>query len=196
MEIIIAIIGTVTTIVTAILTNYFTKKNQLKFNERQLKEKYYLEYIEAISRNINNIAKDDGETINENHAFNRLILIGNEDMINKLYRFQDLRIRQLKYNDVSEYDEKYTTALNDLIKAMRKDLYGKEDKEMHDIYFLGGVLKENYTEERQEILKDVTIEDFEKFVKENKGDYTKERREKLKDLKEEDLEAFLSEELN
>lgn len=45
MEIIIAIIGTATTIVTAILTNYFTKRNQLKFNERQLKEKYYFEYI-------------------------------------------------------------------------------------------------------------------------------------------------------
>ena len=87
MEIIIAIIGTVTTIVTAILTNYFTKKNQLKFNERQLKERYYLEYIEAISRNINNITQSDDETINENHAFNRLVLIGSEDMINKLYKF-------------------------------------------------------------------------------------------------------------
>ena len=32
-------------------------------------------------------------------------------------------------------------ALNDLIKAMRKDLYGKEDKKMHDVYFLKGVLK-------------------------------------------------------
>ena len=127
MEIIIAIIGTATTIITAILTNYFTKKNQLKFEEKQLKEKYYLEYIEAISRNINNMTDNDDETINENHAFNRLILIGSEDMINKLYKFQDLRIRHLKYNDVSEYDKKYTSALNDLIKAMRKDLFGKED---------------------------------------------------------------------
>lgn len=146
MEIIIAIIGTATTIITAILTNYFTKKNQLKFEEKQLKEKYYLEYIEAISRNINNMADNDEETINENHAFNRLILIGSEDMINKLYKFQDLRIRHLKYNDVSEYDKKYTNALNDLIKAMRKDLFGKEDKNIHDIYFLGGVLKENNIE--------------------------------------------------
>jgi len=167
MEIVIAIIGTATTIVTAILTNYFTKKNQLKFNERQLKEKYYLEYIEAISRNINNITQNDTETINENHAFNRLILIGSEDMINKLYKFQDLRIRHLKYNDVSEYNEKYDIALNDLIKAMRKDLYCKEDKKMHQIYFLGGVLKGNYTEERNKMLEDVTIEDFEKFLAEN-----------------------------
>ena len=143
MEIIIAIIGTATTIITAILTNYFTKKNQLRFEEKQLKEKYYLEYIEAISKNINNMADNDEETINENHAFNRLILIGSEDMINKLYKFQDLRIRHLKYNDVSEYDKKYTNALNDLIKAMRKDLFEKEDKHIHDIYFLGGVLKEN-----------------------------------------------------
>lgn len=146
MEIIIAIIGTATTIITAILTNYFTKKNQLKFEEKQLKEKYYLEYIEAISRNINNMTDNDDETINENHAFNRLILIGSEDMINKLYKFQDLRIRHLKYNDVSEYDKKYTSALNDLIKAMRKDLFGKDDKHIHDIYFLGGVLKENNIE--------------------------------------------------
>lgn len=34
MEIIIAIIGTATTIITAILTNYFTKKNQIKFEEK------------------------------------------------------------------------------------------------------------------------------------------------------------------
>ena len=170
MEIIIAIIGTVTTIVTAILTNYFTKKNQLKFNERQLKERYYLEYIEAISRNINNITQSDDETINENHAFNRLVLIGSEDMINKLYKFQDLRIRHLKYNDVSEYNKKYDIALNDLIKAMRRDLYGKEDKQMHNIYFLGGVLKGkgDYTKEKYENDEELTIEDFEKFLAENK----------------------------
>lgn len=165
MEIIIAIIGTATTIVTAILTNYFTKKKQLKFNERQLKGKYYLEYIEAISRNINNITQNDDETINENHAFNRLILIGSEDMINKLYKFQDFRIRHLKYNDVSEYNEKYNIALNDLIKAMRKDLYGKEDKQMHNIYFLGGVLKGDYTKEKYENPEELTIEDFEKYMK-------------------------------
>lgn len=165
MEIIIAIIGTATTIVTAILTNYFTKRNQLKFNERQLKEKYYFEYIEAISRNINKITQNDDETINENNAFNRLILIGSEDMINKLYKFQDLRIRHLKYNDVSEYNEKYNIALNDLIKAMRKDLYGKEDKQMHNIYFLGGVLKGDYTKEKYENPEELTIEDFEKYMK-------------------------------
>lgn len=89
---------------------------------------------------------NDDETINENHAFNRIILIGSEDMLNKLYKFQDLRIRHLKYNDVSEYDKKYTNALNDLIKAMRKDLFGKEDKHIHDIYFLGSVLKGNNIE--------------------------------------------------
>lgn len=142
MEIVIAIIGTVTTIVTAILTNYFTKKNQLNFNERQLKEKYYLEYIEAISKNINNIAEEDDETINENHAFNRLILIGSEDMINKLYKFQDLRIRQLKYNDVLEYDKKYTTALNDLIKSMRKVYMEKKIKKFMIYTFRRSLKKE------------------------------------------------------
>ena len=29
---------------------------------------------------------------------------------------------------------------------MRKDLFGKEDKHIHDIYFLGGVLKGNNIE--------------------------------------------------
>ena len=106
MEVIIAIIGTVTTIVTAILTNYFTKKNQLKFDERQLKEKYYLEYIEAISKNMNSTEESDDEIINENHAFNRLILIGSEDMVNKLYQCQDLKIQQLKYNNVPDFNKK------------------------------------------------------------------------------------------
>ena len=56
-------------------------------------------------------------------------------------------------------------ALNDLIKAMRRDLYGKEDKQMHNIYFLGGVLKGDYTKEKYENPEELTIEDFEKYMK-------------------------------
>lgn len=43
-ELVIALGGAFVTVVTAILTNYFTKKNQLRFEERKLKEEYYTNY--------------------------------------------------------------------------------------------------------------------------------------------------------
>ena len=136
MEIVIAILGTVTTIVTAILTNYFTKKNQLKFEERQLKEKYYLEYIEAISKSMNNINKNNDEVFNENHAFNRLMLIGSEDTVNNLYEFQNFRTDYLNGNYYEDLEQNYNMSLNNLIRTMRNDLYGKNNKKMTDVYFL------------------------------------------------------------
>lgn len=136
MEIIIAIIGTATTIITAILTNYFTKKNQLKFEEKQLKEKYYLEYIEAVSKSMNNINRNTDEILNENHAFNRLMLIGSEDTVNNLYQFQNFRTNYLNGEYFNELEQEYNRTLNNLIKSMRKDLYGKEDKKITSVYFL------------------------------------------------------------
>lgn len=135
MELIIAIIGTITAVVTVCLTNYFTKKNELVFEERRVKEKYYFEYLECISNNIN--FGNENDTLNENKAFNKLILIANIDVLKSLYEFQNLRISNLKYNNIENYEEKYNKIFKKLIKNIRKDLYGKNEKKFPEIYLLG-----------------------------------------------------------
>ena len=52
LEMIIIIIGAVTAIITITLTNFFAKRNQLKFEERKLKEEYYITFIRAISDSV------------------------------------------------------------------------------------------------------------------------------------------------
>lgn len=51
-ELIIAILSTFTSIMTLIITNYLSKGNQLKFDERKLKEEYYINYVRALSENV------------------------------------------------------------------------------------------------------------------------------------------------
>lgn len=135
MELIIAIIGTITAVVTVCLTNYFAKKNELVFEERRVKEKYYFEYLECISNNIN--FGNENDTLNENKAFNKLILIANIDVLKSLYEFQNLRISNLKYNNIENYEEEYNKIFKKLIKNIRKDLYGKNEKKFPEIYLLG-----------------------------------------------------------
>lgn len=141
MEIIIAIIGTITAVVTVCLTNYLSKRNELKFSERKIKEKYYFEYIDCISDNANYSNKE--ATLKENKAFNELILIANTDVLIKLYHLQDMRIEQIKYNNVKDYTKKFEQLFQELIIEMRKDLYGKNEKNFPKIYLLGGYIKSN-----------------------------------------------------
>ncbi len=68
-EIIVAIVGAVVTLLTAIVTNYLTKRSQLKFEERKLKEEYYTNYVKAISRNV--LMQDEHAELDD--AQNRLI---------------------------------------------------------------------------------------------------------------------------
>lgn len=139
MEIIISIIGTITTIITIILTNYLSKRNELKFAERKLKENYYLKYINTISNNAN--YNDTKSVLEENKAFNDLILISSENVLKKLYAFQTLRIEHLKNNSIENYQEEYDRLFTELIKAIRYDLYNKKES-LPNIYILGGVLKQ------------------------------------------------------
>lgn len=140
MEIIVSIIGTITTIITIILTNYLSKKNELKFADRKLKENYYLEYINSISNNAN--YNDTKSVLEENKAFNNLILISSQNVLEKLYAFQSLRIEHLKNNSIKNYTEEYDRLFTELIKAIRNDLYNKKEN-ISNIYILSGVIKQN-----------------------------------------------------
>lgn len=141
--IISALIATFSAIVISIISNHLSKKNNLNFEERKLKQQYYIEYIQALSENMNNLDSDEA-TIRSNHAFNNLIIIAGPKVIAALYEYNDLQIKHLKYNNVENYPEKFICALTKIVKAMRVDLYGDTkhiNNELPDIYFLSGVLK-------------------------------------------------------
>lgn len=115
-EVILATVGAFVTMFTAIVTNYLTKKNQLKFEERKLKEEYYTNYVKAISHNV--LMKTDHEELDD--AQNRLILIGSSDVVRILMQFHD----KIKPSAPPLSFDEHNRILTDLIKAMRTDLYG------------------------------------------------------------------------
>lgn len=114
-ELIVAIVGAFVTVVTAILTNFFTKKNQLRFEECKLKEDYYTNYIMAISVNVL-MKGEDGEL---DDAQNRLLLVGSTDVVTSLMAFFD----KIRPSSPPLSREEHDALLTDLIKAMRADLY-------------------------------------------------------------------------
>ncbi len=58
---IIALIGTITAVITVSLTNYFNKRNSLKLEERKVKQDYYVQFIKTLSDSMNNLESDDNE---------------------------------------------------------------------------------------------------------------------------------------
>ena len=123
-EIIVAIVGALVAMLTAVITNYLTKKNQLKFEERKLKEEYYTNYVKAISNNV--LMKDEHAELDD--AQYRLILVGSADVVRILMQFHN-KI-QLSAPPIS--GEEHDRILTDLVKAMRADLYGT--KKINDGY--------------------------------------------------------------
>lgn len=131
-EVILATVGAFVTMLTAIVTNYLTKKNQLKFEERKLKEEYYTNYVKAISHNV--LMKTDHEELDD--AQNRLILIGSSDVVRILMQFHD----KIKPSAPPLSFDEHNRILTDLIKAMRADLYGtKKNNDGYPIIHLSGV---------------------------------------------------------
>lgn len=142
--IIVALIATFTAIITAIITDFLNKRSRLKFEERKLKEQYYLEFIHALSENMNNLESTEA-TIKYNHAFNNLAIIASPEVLLSLYELANLMINHIKNNNVSDYENKYTKLFTVLVKEMRSDLYGKKsgkvNKGLNEIYLISGVLK-------------------------------------------------------
>ena len=140
--IIVALLATFTAIIKAIITDFLNKRSKLKFEERKLKEQYYLEFIHALSENMNNTESSEA-TIKYNHAFNNLTIIASPKVLLALYDLANLMINHLKNNNVVDYEIRYTKKFTNLIKEMRSDLYGSKsiNEELTEIYLISGVLK-------------------------------------------------------
>lgn len=135
MELFISVLGIISAIITVALTNYYSKKNQLKFEERKLKEAHYINYINAISNNV--ISSNTEDSRNKfADCQNKLLLVGSADVVNKLMIFHDyIKPPRLENFSVEVHDQ----LLTDLIKAMRHDLFlsSKVNKKYPNIHLTG-----------------------------------------------------------
>lgn len=151
IELLVPIIGIVVAAVSAGLTYYFAKKQQIAADESRLKEKYYLNYIEAVS---NIVVSDNSESARDQlaDAQNQLLLIGSAEVVSDLMIFHDYVKPSNSKNFVSE---KHDKLLTNLLKSMRKDLY-KSKK-----------VNEDYPFSDYQVSVDMSFKSFETMLKRN-----------------------------
>lgn len=119
IQLIIPVIGIVVATVSAALTYFFSKKMQIHSNESRLKEKFYLDYIDAVSNIVisNNPDKARDQLAD---AQNQLLLVGSGEVVNNLMIFHDY----VKPSNKDNFDSiRHDELLTELIKSMRSDLY-------------------------------------------------------------------------
>jgi hypothetical protein len=141
IQVIIAAIGLLAAVITASLFYYFTKKHQLKMEERKLKEEYYKSFIKALSDvAIDNFDDEAQKRLSE--GFNSLIIIASPNVVKELMDFHDF-IRPQNTTiprDSAEWLIEHDNKLRILVKTMREDIYGKEkniDKYISQVHLVG-----------------------------------------------------------
>ncbi len=118
MELYIALLGTITAVITITLTNFYAKRNQHKFEERKLKEEYYTSFIHAVSNSVVSTHHEQaGDELAD--AQNKLLLVGSSEVVRNLMIFHDY-CKPPALNFSSEMHDKLLT---ELIKSMRADLF-------------------------------------------------------------------------
>ena len=110
-------------IISAALSYYFAKKQQILAEERRLKENAYLGFIDAMNHNV---MDDDIQEARERLAIarNKLLLIADSQVVIDLCKFTDSiacdRTGEMQQNEQNRL-------LTEMLKSMRKDLYKKKD---------------------------------------------------------------------
>jgi Tfp pilus assembly protein PilO len=122
VQLLVPLIGIIVAIISAGLSYFFAKKLQINAEERKLKEKYYQDYINAVSKVPidNNSEKAKDEFAN---AHNTLTLIGDSEVVSLAMDFHNyIKIGHSASFTIDKHDEMLTK----LVKAMRKDLYSNK----------------------------------------------------------------------
>ncbi len=143
--IIIASISLIASVLTASLSYYFAKKHERLSNERRLKEEFYRQFIEALNDVVID-SNDNNSQVRLSKAFNSLLLISSADVIQRLMDFHDFLRTDVAQKspvprDSKEWLIKHDDILNELIKAMRIDLFGAKKYSGRDfprVHLVGG----------------------------------------------------------
>src|SRR5262249_52029221 len=126
-EMLTAIIAFFASTVTASLAYFFTKRQQIRMENRRLKEEFYRQFMKALS----DVAQDNQNREANgrlSEGFNTLILIGSADVVNHLMVFHDFVKPDGSQipRDSDEWVSKHDELLTALVKSMRSDLLGKD----------------------------------------------------------------------
>jgi len=113
----ISITGAMSAIIVSLVGAWLANRNSIVLQTRKLKEDHYIGYIEALH---NNMTFDETNENVKKYVFARdkLLVIGSEDVIIKMVRYENEGIGK----GVDVHD-KYLT---ELIKSIRKDLKIKD----------------------------------------------------------------------
>lgn len=117
-QIVVAILGIAGTVFTLV----YNKQKELKIQQRNLKEEKYIMFLKSLidfKAGIKEAKSDLTETLQI------IYLIGSNDVIEKTSEFIQLMIDKDKVSKTQ--DELY----KEMVKAMRKDLYGKKYYKNH-----------------------------------------------------------------
>jgi len=136
IQIFVPVVGVIIAVISASLSYFFAKRNQLMVDESRLKEQHYLRYIKAISNNVmSNIPINESRS-EVSDAHNHILLIGSTDVVIELRRFTELiAINNIDNVTIDVHDKQLT----ELIKAMRRDLYkGNDVNKSYPIISLSG----------------------------------------------------------
>lgn len=128
IQLLVPVVSIIVAIISASLTYWFAKRKQIVADESRLKEKYYLNYIEAVS---NIVVSNNSERARDQlaDAQNQLLLVGSASVVANLMTFHDY----VKPSNQSNFDsQKHDELLTQLIKSMRNDLY--KNKRVNDGY--------------------------------------------------------------
>ncbi|MGQ0643879.1 MAG: hypothetical protein ACT4O3_00090 [Elusimicrobiota bacterium] len=131
-SVVVASVGLLASVITASLTYYFTKKHQLKMEERRLKEESYRKFIKALS----DMALDNSEKNRMAVAdiWNSMLLVAHSDVLKRWQIFH----QSFKPNiDYRVWPDEQRTLFTELIRAMRADLLG-DKSDIPTIQFLTG----------------------------------------------------------
>lgn len=120
VELIVALVASASTIITVFLTNYFSSRNELKMKSRDLKESKYIGFLKLIIDARGKFKDDENLQITKelSETLQMIYLIGNDEVINSTKAFIDI------FKD-SNAAKNQNILYSNMIKAMRKDLYGK-----------------------------------------------------------------------
>jgi hypothetical protein len=119
IQLLVPVISIIVAIISAVMAYLFAKKKQILADECRIKEKYYLNYIEAVS---NIVVSNDSEKALDHlsNAQNQLLLVGSAKVVANLMIFHDF----VKPSNRKEFNsQKHDELLTELLKSMRYDLY-------------------------------------------------------------------------
>ena len=128
MNLAIAIIGALVSVLIAIVGALLSIKNSITLQTRKLKEVHYVRYIEAL----HNLASNDklGKYVSDyTFARDKLFIIASENVVLKILDYEEKAVGK-----VSEVHDEYLTQV---VMAIRKDLRIK-DKKFPQIYLKKG----------------------------------------------------------